>query len=57
MEKLKIQIINSAEGRAITRVEVTKEQYDFLDNLFDDLNDCREDYAPYIYMKILNPGA
>ena len=53
MEKLKVEIINSADGRASTRVEVTRKQYDFLDNLFDGLNNCREDYAPHIYMKIL----
>ena len=54
MEKLKVEIINSADGRASTCVEVTREQYDFLDSLFDDLNNCREDYAPHIYIKILN---
>lgn len=43
-------ILNSGESDAKIVKELTAEQYEFLNNLFKELNDNREDYAPYIYL-------
>ena len=45
------KIINAGEGNATIVKELTKEQYEFLNNLFYELNGTRELYAPYISIK------
>ena len=45
------KIINIGEGDATIVKELTKEQYEFLNNLFYELNDTRKLYAPYISIK------
>ena len=42
------KITNIGEGNATIIKELTEEQYEFLNNLFDELNDAGEPYAPYI---------
>lgn len=44
------KILNSGEADATIVKELTEEQYEFLNNLFKELNDTREAYAPYIYI-------
>ena len=44
------RITNIGEGNAIIVKELTKEQYEFLNNLFEELNGTRELYAPHIYI-------
>lgn len=48
----KCVIINSAEGRNKLYKELTDEQYEFLNNLFEELNnsDFGECWAPNIYV-------
>lgn len=45
------KIINIGEGDATIVKELTKEQYEFLNNLFEELNGTRELYAPHISIK------
>lgn len=47
---MKVRVINSGEGEASIVKEITQEQYEFLDNLFDELNDNGLWFAPFIYM-------
>ena len=42
------RITNIGEANATMVKELTEEQYEFLNNLFDELNDVGEPYAPYI---------
>lgn len=44
-------ILNSGESDAKIVKELTEEQYEFLNNLFKELNGTRELYAPYISIK------
>ena len=42
------RITNIGEANATIVKELTEEQYEFLNNLFDELNDAGKPYAPYI---------
>ena len=42
------RITNIGEADATIVKELTKEQYEFLNNLFEELNGTRELYAPHI---------
>lgn len=42
------RISNTGEANAIITKKLTEEQYEFLNNLFDELNDAAEPYASYI---------
>ena len=44
------RITNIGEANATMVKELTVEQYEFLNNLFDELNDTGEPYAPSIYI-------
>ena len=44
------RITNTGEANATMVKELTEEQYEFLNNLFEELNDTGEAYAPYIYI-------
>lgn len=45
------RITNIGEANATITKELTEEQYDFLNNLFEELNDTGKPYAPYISIK------
>ena len=44
------RITNTGEANATMVKELTEEQYEFLNNLFEELNDTGKPYAPYIYI-------
>lgn len=45
---MKAMICNYGEAHSVLNVDVTQEQFEFLDNLFNRLNENGEDYCPFI---------
>ena len=45
---MKVKIINSGESIAQVEKEMTVEQFYFLKDLFEELNETGETYSPYI---------
>ena len=44
------RITNIGEANATMVKELTEEQYEFLNNIFEELNDTGKPYTPYIIM-------
>ena len=53
-DKVKVRICISGEADATIVKEMTKEEYDFLSDITQDLNCEGGGYAPILYMDILN---
>lgn len=49
------RITNVGEANATIVKELTEEQYEFLNNLFEELNDNREPYGSCIYISEETP--
>lgn len=56
MDKYTVEVRLVADGKATTKIEVTKAEHQLLERLEEQLNDIfeQEDYAPKMYVKRVN---